>query len=246
MSSIDCYKILNVSITCTKNEIKQSYNKLLLIWHPDKCKDVNVKNKYEEIITASNVLLNDEKRKLYDSGLSLEYINMLYEKNEAKERCNKAKEERMKRKNERLEKKIKEIEEREKIVMLKRVQEIENEIRGNSERETYYINKLNIKNKESLIFMKIFINKYYNKIQKTNNENIICFYRKLITTYIKLSNLSESDIKRLDYLKILKNILSEFTNDFNEIYKLLPIFDYNSLKILLQEFIKLIEYIKIV
>lgn len=248
MSNIDCYKILNVSNTCNKNDIKQSYKKLILIWHPDKYTNVNeieiAKIKFTEIKTAYNILSDDKKRKLYDSGLSFNEIEMLYEKEEAKKRCNKAREERLKKKNERLEKKLKEIQEREGKVILKRVQEIENETRKKADKESYYINNLTIKNEQSLIFMKKFINKYYNEIQKTSNENIICFYRKLITTYTKLSNLSDKDIKRLDYLKILKNILSEFNNDFDELYNLLPIFDYNSLKILLQEFIKLIEYIK--
>ena len=57
MSSIDCYKILNVSNTCTKNEIKQSYRKLALQFHPDKNKAIDATEKFKKISQAYQIFL---------------------------------------------------------------------------------------------------------------------------------------------------------------------------------------------
>ena len=64
----DYYKILNVSKTATENEIKKSYKKLAIKWHPDKNpnnKEESEKN-FKEVSEAYQVLSDPEKRKIYD------------------------------------------------------------------------------------------------------------------------------------------------------------------------------------
>jgi DnaJ-class molecular chaperone len=64
------YEILEVEPDASDLDIKKKYNKLSKIWHPDKCYDENkkkeVEDKFKEINEAKNILLDPEKRKLYD------------------------------------------------------------------------------------------------------------------------------------------------------------------------------------
>ena len=60
------YDILQVNKNATKEEIKKSYKKLALHFHPDKNKDENAIDKFKEIAEAYNTLSDDEKRKSYD------------------------------------------------------------------------------------------------------------------------------------------------------------------------------------
>ena len=63
----DLYEVLGVARTATKDEIKKAYRKLAMQHHPDK----NQGNKESEAIFkeashAADVLLDDQKRKMYD------------------------------------------------------------------------------------------------------------------------------------------------------------------------------------
>jgi DnaJ-class molecular chaperone len=64
------YDILEVSSDATEAQIKKSYNKLSKIWHPDKHQDPEKKKevtvKFQEINQAKNILIDEEKRKIYD------------------------------------------------------------------------------------------------------------------------------------------------------------------------------------
>lgn len=61
------YTILNVPENATLEEIKKSYRKLSLKYHPDKnANDVNTVSKFHKITEAYDVLGNEEKRKEYD------------------------------------------------------------------------------------------------------------------------------------------------------------------------------------
>jgi len=60
------YERLNIKPTATENEIKKSYRKLSLKYHPDKNKSEDSKEKFQEINQAYGVLSDNEKRKEYD------------------------------------------------------------------------------------------------------------------------------------------------------------------------------------
>jgi curved DNA-binding protein len=67
MSGKDYYQILGVSKTASPEEIKKSYRKLALKYHPDRNKgDKTAESKFKEISEAYAVLADPEKRKQYD------------------------------------------------------------------------------------------------------------------------------------------------------------------------------------
>jgi DnaJ family protein C protein 7 len=71
----DHYKTLGLTNKATDDEIKSSYKKLALMYHPDKQRNKTEKEKkdneakFKEIATAYSVLINPEKRKRYDMGI---------------------------------------------------------------------------------------------------------------------------------------------------------------------------------
>jgi curved DNA-binding protein len=66
--SEDYYKILGVSKNASDEEIKKSYRKLAMKYHPDHTKgDKNAEEKFKKISEAYAVLSDKEKRKEYDT-----------------------------------------------------------------------------------------------------------------------------------------------------------------------------------
>ena len=68
MSQKDPYSVLGVSKSATQDEIKKSYRKLAMQYHPDKNKgDKKAEDKFKELGAAYEVLGDTKKRKEYDS-----------------------------------------------------------------------------------------------------------------------------------------------------------------------------------
>jgi len=69
----DYYKILEVDKNASPREIRKSYHRLALQWHPDKNKgDETAEDKFKDIIEAYEVLSDEEKKGKYDRGEDLE------------------------------------------------------------------------------------------------------------------------------------------------------------------------------
>lgn len=67
MPERDLYKILGVSRTATAKEIRTAYRNLARKYHPDRNPgNKEAEERFKDASYASEVLLNDEKRKLYD------------------------------------------------------------------------------------------------------------------------------------------------------------------------------------
>lgn len=69
---VDYYKILQVSKDAGDSEIKRSYRKLALVYHPDKNQgDPEMESKFKQIQEAYEVLSDPGKRRRYDLGEDL-------------------------------------------------------------------------------------------------------------------------------------------------------------------------------
>ena len=70
MSKKCAYDVLGVAKTASDEEIKQSYRKLVMQYHPDKPQNKgneDAANKFKEVEKAYGVLSKPEKRSIYDS-----------------------------------------------------------------------------------------------------------------------------------------------------------------------------------
>jgi len=76
----DYYKILNCSKDATENDIKKSYKKLALKYHPDK--NNNDDTKFKEITEAYEVLSDKQKKYNYDNGGDENIINLFNNMNQ--------------------------------------------------------------------------------------------------------------------------------------------------------------------
>lgn len=67
------YEILEIDKSADSSEIKRSYKKLVLEWHPDRnLGSKDAEEKFKQINLAYEVLSDEEKRRSYDLGLSFD------------------------------------------------------------------------------------------------------------------------------------------------------------------------------
>jgi len=67
MKKRDYYEVLNLTPSCTPNDVRQNYKKLALKWHPDKCSETHGANsRFNEIQEAYSILSNSRKKEIYD------------------------------------------------------------------------------------------------------------------------------------------------------------------------------------
>lgn len=67
-NSKDYYQILGVERDATTSQIKKSFRKLAMKYHPDKNKEPGAEEKFKSIAEAYEVLSDHKKRKHYDQG----------------------------------------------------------------------------------------------------------------------------------------------------------------------------------
>lgn len=68
MAFVDPYTVLQVPRSASQDDIKRSYKKLVLEFHPDRNKNTNASNQFRQIIEAYKILSDEKKRKKLDQN----------------------------------------------------------------------------------------------------------------------------------------------------------------------------------
>jgi len=77
----DLYTILELNSSASDIDIKTNFKKLALKYHPDKNKNANAKEKFNQIRVAYDILSDSDKKKQYDSMVNYKknkYIEILF------------------------------------------------------------------------------------------------------------------------------------------------------------------------
>lgn len=69
------YQVLNIENDSNQNKIKQAFRKLSLKYHPDKDKNQEIKERYNSILDAYEILSNPVKKELYDNQINNQINN---------------------------------------------------------------------------------------------------------------------------------------------------------------------------
>lgn len=63
------YDILGISVDATEEEIRRSFRRMALKWHPDHCKDPEANERFQELRKAYETLINPVTRELYNRSI---------------------------------------------------------------------------------------------------------------------------------------------------------------------------------
>lgn len=63
---MDYYTILEVNRNATEDDLKKSYKRLAMLWHPDKNPSPEAEAKFKQLSEAYDVLSDSKKRQIYD------------------------------------------------------------------------------------------------------------------------------------------------------------------------------------
>ena len=66
------YSVLGAHRDATPDELKSAYRRMVMQWHPDRCREPNAQEQFMAIQHAWDILKDDAQRERYDAGLALE------------------------------------------------------------------------------------------------------------------------------------------------------------------------------
>lgn len=69
---LDYYKLLNIDREANNLDIKKAYRSAAMFWHPDKNKSPQAQQNFIDITEAYNILIDPNKREIYDNLYQLE------------------------------------------------------------------------------------------------------------------------------------------------------------------------------
>ena len=75
MNKTKAANILGISENASESEIKTAYKKLAIKFHPDKNKDPDAEDKFKDISTAYNYLLNPQQEQQHQQFNPFEHFN---------------------------------------------------------------------------------------------------------------------------------------------------------------------------
>mmetsp|Transcript_43884 Transcript_43884/g.99186 ORF Transcript_43884/g.99186 Transcript_43884/m.99186 type:complete len:203 (+) Transcript_43884:14-622(+) len=67
-NSLDPFSVLQVALDCSDADVRKSYRKLALQYHPDKCHDTSCAGKFEDIAESYELISDARRRAEYASG----------------------------------------------------------------------------------------------------------------------------------------------------------------------------------
>ena len=74
---MDLFDILEIPKESSETDIKKAYRKLAKKWHPDRNKKKNAKEKFQQINSAYNILINRQSREKYQKMTQIEKNNFI-------------------------------------------------------------------------------------------------------------------------------------------------------------------------
>ena len=74
---MDLFDILEIPKESSETDIKKAYRRLARKWHPDRNKKKNAKEKFQQINSAYNILINRKSREKYQKMTQIEKNNFI-------------------------------------------------------------------------------------------------------------------------------------------------------------------------